>query len=287
MNRYIKIISIVLLVFLTKTSWWNYCLDKKSYDLYQCRIKSICNYYIEWTKLLINTKDYLKAEEANWLFSDELDEAKKIYRENMNNIYKCWILQSQKNSLNILKEKLLSIEKWWELKNKVLKKISARVASIDINFSKIWCKWIDKKSIVNKWAILNQTTYEICRYDSYLQYLKEYNTDLWNLMWLNDAEKSELEWKSVELDWETISYFDILTKYNYKQNSIDNELIQAYRVFPIAFSSYNEYENNFTMHIFLELILEDFIVFRDKFHQMINPINQVVYKISNAMSIND
>jgi len=54
----------------------------------------------------------------------------------------------------------------------------------------------------------------------------------------------------------------------------------------MAFNTYIDYENNYPIHILLELIKEDFIVLRRKLHEAISPINQVVYKISNAMSIN-
>jgi hypothetical protein len=53
----------------------------------------------------------------------------------------------------------------------------------------------------------------------------------------------------------------------------------------MAFQSYIDYENNYPVHLFLEIIKEDFIVLRRKLHETLNPINQVVYKISNAMSI--
>ncbi|MDP2396643.1 MAG: hypothetical protein Q8S84_04390 [bacterium] len=51
----------------------------------------------------------------------------------------------------------------------------------------------------------------------------------------------------------------------------------------MAFHALTEYENNISIHFLLELIKDDYIILREKLHEVINPINQVVYKISNAM----
>ena len=66
-------------------------------------------------------------------------------------------------------------------------------------------------------------------------------------------------------------------------NKPDSEIDQTYKVFPLAFHAYTEYENNISIHFLLELIREDYITLRQKLHEAINPINQVVYKISWAM----
>jgi hypothetical protein len=52
----------------------------------------------------------------------------------------------------------------------------------------------------------------------------------------------------------------------------------------MAFETYVDYENNYPVHVLLEIIKEDFKILRRKFHEAISPLNQVVYKISNAMS---
>jgi hypothetical protein len=68
------------------------------------------------------------------------------------------------------------------------------------------------------------------------------------------------------------------------QNEIDVELNHTFKVYPLAFNVFSEYENNYPVHVLLEMLREDFVVFRDKLNRTISPINQVVYKISNAMS---
>jgi len=68
-----------------------------------------------------------------------------------------------------------------------------------------------------------------------------------------------------------------------KKKDISNEIERAYKIYPIAFQAYSEYENNLPVHDLLTMLRNDFIEFRLDLHKNINPINQVVYKISNAM----
>ncbi len=75
----------------------------------------------------------------------------------------------------------------------------------------------------------------------------------------------------------------ILQEESKKKNQIQKEMDDAFKIFPIAFKAYSEYENNITIHIYLELLREDYNLLREWLHKSINPINQVVYKISNAM----
>ena len=76
----------------------------------------------------------------------------------------------------------------------------------------------------------------------------------------------------------------VIEKQKYISGIINEEVEHTYRVFSLAFQAYAEYENHYLTHILLEMVRGDFIVFRDSLQATLNPINQVVYKISNAMS---
>jgi hypothetical protein len=131
-------------------------------------------------------------------------------------------------------------------------------------------KCIDGKEInsIQKLNVLSQATYQTCKYVSYLEYLKEYNKKLKNIL-PEDREKYSLaEAANMEIE---------------RLNEVDLEIEHTYKVFPLAFHAYTEYENNITIHFLLELLREDYITLREKLHKAINPINQVVYKIANAM----
>jgi hypothetical protein len=55
----------------------------------------------------------------------------------------------------------------------------------------------------------------------------------------------------------------ILQEESKKKNQIQKEMDDAFKVFPIAFKAYSEYENNITIHIYLELLREDYNLLRE------------------------
>ena len=180
----------------------------------------------------------------------------------MNNIYKCWIIWAQQKSLNLIKKDLSE--------NPIIKdKIEKKIRKTELTSKSFNCQNIsNEKNSLHKKRILHQTTYELCKYHSYLEYLRKRSNIIVNVVPIN---KEIMSIKEVN---------DLMRK---KQNEIDVEIEKVYKIFPIAFDTYTQYENNYTIHILLELLKDDFVDFRKKLHKTINPINQVVYKISNAM----
>jgi len=75
----------------------------------------------------------------------------------------------------------------------------------------------------------------------------------------------------------------ILAKEAQKKQQIQKEIENINKTFPVVYKAYSEYENNITAHVLLELLRDDYNLLREKLHKNLNPINQVVYKISNAM----
>ena len=241
------------------------CEQKELFELYQCRTENICKKYKSDEPVII-TKIFKEAWSDYWL-----EEVKLDYKENMGNIYACSTLKSQKKSLDVIKQ-LIPIERSWDLKDKIQRDIESKIKKVDLNFKQLKCKNVWKNDIYNKLAVLNQTTYELCRYTNYLEYLRDYNSNINNALWINSNNNKNY----------SVTY--IASRLKEIQTEIDIELNHTFKVYPVAFNVYSEYENNYTIHVLLELIREDFVVFRDKLYRTISPINQVVYKISNAMS---
>lgn len=265
MKKYFTIITLLIFLLSSKSifaEWEENCETKKWFELYNCRVPKLCSDY-KSEKPVIKTTEYYEASEKYWI-----DEAKGTFRTNMNNIYSCWMLKSQKKSYETIK-KLVRNEKSWKLANKVLKKIDYKLKSIDESFQKLQCKNVWKKDVYNKIVVLKQTTYELCKYSNYVEYLRDYYSYLPNI-----RPNKESFWVDELIDIK-----------EHIEDEINDELEHNFKVFPIVFNAYSEYENNFPIHVLLELIRDDLITFRDKFYQTISPINQVAYKISNAMSI--
>ena len=116
MNRFISITLLLLILININIS---FAESNKWYKLYKERVgliewteweknKNICKKYKPKTSVYKTEeyKDYSKDDKNHWGSSpwnnNDLEKAKYVYRKNMNNIYKCWIISIQKNSLEII-----------------------------------------------------------------------------------------------------------------------------------------------------------------------------------------
>ena len=278
MNRFLLIIILFTILLNINISlaweWW--------YKLYEERVKNICKTY-KSEKPVFKTeeyKDYSKEDTITGLKEDgtketytswsapwnnnDFENATYIYKKNMNNIYKCWIILIQQKSLNLIKNDLVKSDP------DIKKKIENALKKVELTQKKLNCKNNNtEKDSLQKLKILKETTYELCKYSFYLEYIKERNKSIVN---------------SIPSGKDTYSVKEINTLITKKENELSKETERVYKIFPIAFKAYTQYENNYTIHILLELLKDDFITFRENLHNSINPINQVVYKISNAMN---
>ncbi len=254
------------------------CAGKTEKDRYNCQVKSFCKIY-KPKEPTFKTEDYFQIDKT-WeesLFKN----AKKIYRENQNSIYSCSIIKLQKNSYNLIKKKLLSNDKKWTIKARIDKKIDLKIKKLKAIEKQKKCSFPKNKeewnSLQSKHLLLNESAYEYCKYSFYLDFLQNHYKNI------NNANQEYL-WKKKEHNSYKIGKIAKI------QSKLQQDLIaekeHSAKVFDMAFNTYIDYENNFPVHILLQLIKEDFIVLRRKLHEAISPINQVVYKISNAMSIN-
>ena len=66
-------------------------------------------------------------------------------------------------------------------------------------------------------------------------------------------------------------------------STINSQLDKAYDSFPIVFTAYSEYENNYKVHKINELLIVSFNLYKTALYRALSPINQVIYKIINAM----
>jgi hypothetical protein len=279
-----KKISIIIILFSILFSFFvltNANSEEKSsystnieYELYKERVSTICdNKKYKTKKTLVNIEDNYYEIVNEWETNTSqntrnyynFEEIKNIHRENMNSIYKCSLLNVQKKALWLIKNDL---ESHPAILQKISWIINTKLNRIRLSISSLRCNDSNSTDSIQKLNVLKQATYQTCKYISYLEYLKEYNT--------------KLETLSLDFQWEyNISRIIELEKE--RINEINEEKEHTYKVFPLAFHAYTEYENNISIHFLLELLKEDYIVVREKLHKVINPINQVVYKISNAM----
>jgi len=80
---------------------------------------------------------------------------------------------------------------------------------------------------------------------------------------------------TIENSNNSIAIRKVLELESQKISAIEREIEEAYKAFPMAFHAYSEYENFLSSHILLELIREDYALFRESLHKTLTPINQV------------
>lgn len=282
--------------------WW--------YELYKERVIDVCKKYKDTDKnselfySIDENKTFINLDDASWLIDSykvwrDLELAKEQYRKNMDWIYSCATSISYYRSLKLIKEDLINNNSL--LNSKLKNRITQKQKELEDKQEKSCkIKTTTNNSIIKK-SVLNQTTYELCKYNYYLEYLKEYNRDIKHLIeeenkvldrnnsWNYKSEDGYFTFDSYESKLtnkeNSIAINKVIELEKEKMDEIDYEIENSYKVFPIAYQAYSDYENNISIHVLLELLKEDYNVLRESLHKSINPINQVVYKISNAMKL--
>ncbi len=256
--------------------------QKEIYSVYTCRVEQTCGAY-KSEKPSYKTQRFEKADllEESYIWSlqnwQALGEAKEIYRNNIGTIYKCAIIGAQKNALEFLSKQLQN-EKTWAIDDTIGRQIDQRANRLDLSANSLWCSFTEQEQFIIKENLLSEATYEACKYVNYLEYLRSYYSDTNNLLWTNNKNNnSDFQ--------ETYINTEIPELIGWIQASINQEIEQTYKVFPLVFHAYSEYENNFPIHFMLEVLHADFVLLRQKLYQVVMPIAQVGYKIINAMTL--
>lgn len=274
-------VMLFLLIFWNNTYWAQNnsptTSDKQGYELYKDRVTNFCSDYKKtdstWEIIYLIDEDdiYPDLSAQDYAKGDYFVDAIDLYKKNMDWIYDCatWIVNYR--ALKTVQDILL---KWNErLWARLKSKIDNRIRQTEQQMTQNWkCKITsDKNDTIIKKSVLNQTTYEYCRYTFYLEYLKEYSQ---SIVWLTPTLWELYEWISIK---------EVLEAERQRTYMVNTELNNVDKTFVYAFKAYSEYENNIIVHILLELLKEDFLVLREELHKTLNPINQVAYKIKNAM----
>lgn len=265
------IFFIFLLAFFNNAFADKYCETNDLYPLYECRNENICSQY-KPDSILYDTEsgwDYELLPTDVKLRSKMLEKAKEKYVNNMNNVYVCATIKIRINALDEITNLLLKINMAKEVEEIVWERFNTLKKEAENEFNRLKCKGANKKWTYSKITVLKQWTWEMCKYRNYLEYLRELNNYIENL----------------KLNEPSVSIVSLVKKKNLSDEAITQEIDHIYKVFPVAFHTYSWYENNFIIHLYLQLIKADFIVLRSKLHEALWPINQVAYKILNAMSL--
>lgn len=151
-------------------------------------------------------------------------------------------------------------------------------------YSSIRCTLSERESVQNKLNILKESSYEVCKYVSYLEYLRAYYNQI-DRQYTSDSVMSDGSKYSDHTSFsKSFTSEKIANDIQGLENALTEERAHAFRVFPLAYQAYSEYENHFPIHFLLELIEADFIILRQKLYETLMPIAQLGIKMINAMS---
>lgn len=199
-----------------------------------------------------------------------LDKAAYVYRETMNTIYSCAVMNSKVRIFENLLTKIPTVQS--NLKQQLTTQLKHTISAM-----KEKCRTItDSSELSLKKAVLDNTTYQYCNYRQYLYYL-----DYTSKNTLNNFYASKNGSGNVSSFQNTDAAALEIAQ---SANRIVSEIAHAKEVFPQAMVAYTEFEKTYASHVILEFILQDYINLRTTLKQLLNPIGQVIYKISNAQA---
>lgn len=259
-------------------------VSKINYPLYEYNVTNFCWEFknsqnnSEFVYLTDSSNIYKNLDTESSTSKDFIWEAQELYKKNMDWIYGCATSIINLKALEKVKKELWAYNNEL-LSTKVQPRIEKKIQQVkdEISSSTNKCKVTSTNNeVLIKKAVLDQGVYEYCRYMFYLQYLKEYTDSRY---WMIQASSS---WSNVVNDFFVGSNEFLAKEAIQRWNRVAKEINDTEKAFPIAFKAYSEYENNLVAHILLELLRDDYLVLREQLHKTLNPINQVVYKLSNA-----
>jgi len=265
---FILLIIISFIFWIIKVFWEQnditICSWKDWFERYKCQVKNICKKQDFWR----NTAKIVALEKV-FEKNTSIKEAQDIYSYNQNQIYKCWILESQRKVFEELIEKLVkTTDKSWIIKTKVIPKIKQKLERIKSIKTKNKCQFVEKKK--TKKIVLDQSSLELCKYNYFLHYLYKDKKD-------NFSEEM--------FDWEQSISFEKAENYIEEQRrTINYNLRNSIKIYNTAYRTYTQYDDFLKTHIMMDLLKEDYKAFRDSLYQMLHPINQTIYKVINAQN---
>jgi len=200
--------------------------------------------------------------------------AQVVYKSNMSNLYDCAIFSSKMYAIDWV---MASLEND-KVSKQILKRLRLYKKELERQSKEEWnlCnykQWVE----VEKEDMLNETTYEMCKYISTLRYYeREYMDKPVFEDIIPEEEKSQIDWTVFDS-----RYYRYLTSL---KSNIEKEIQHTYDIYETAFTAYKEFDSNFRVHLYLELLKTDFLVLRNALHDTLVPLNQLPTKIVWAMS---
>ncbi len=215
--------------------------------------------------------------------ASEIEKSSAIYKERMNSIYACAVLNTK------LRIHTKLMDTFRPTGSNIVNRLKQSSDQITRRIDELQCRNIandggDGAELSLKKEIIGQTTYEYCNYRHYLYYV-DYSVK----HRLGDV-LSTMKKKKALLNGATDEYDQFKTTDSVAKGlaevatRADSEIARTRDVYSAAFDSYTDFERNYASHVIMILIEDRYALLRDFLRETMNPIGQVIYLASNATS---
>lgn len=226
----------------------------------------------------------LALEAQNMPLWSQIEKASILYKERMNSIYACAVLNTK---LKIHTRLIQEFRPQGSNSIQWLEQASKQIAS---RMKEKGCRNLSESSdsgieLSLKRSLIRDTTLEYCNYRHYLAYV-DYNVKnkLGDVIQAEEALRTSKKSDSnapMDRFPNTESIASALAQVS---SRAENETAKTQAVFVDAFDAYREFERNYASHILMVLIEDRYRKIREYLKETMNPIGQVIYQASNAQS---
>lgn len=237
------------------------------------------NYFDKESQLTRSKAVYKSPEfyfkDSKWYALSPIREIEIVYKENMADIYSCAMNTVSKASKDFEKV-FLENEKVPVVKTTINRWLDW-IPDYDQNDN---CRKIEKEDYNNlQQILLKESTYEICKYTAYMNALDDVFYEDYRLSFLenleNDTEVNEEQetriTESIRLTREQI------TELIKERKEINFE------IHSLSYLRFNDFFNNLTLHMAMEWLRIRVDIYREYLYKTLWPLNQLPWKIINAM----
>ncbi len=205
------------------------------------------------------------------------------YRNTMNSVFGCAVIQSRESMLeNLIKE---IAKKYPSPQSEIQQKLKREWERLKIQKEALSC--IDQsgeKDTPQSTRVINSAVRQYCHYDAYLRYLRDNLNKNNDFMLTLDASIGRAAGDPTANPPDTARWAAIIAQ---RGELITTEILRAKTVLPRAIEAFREMERTYTMHLMLVIIYDDYLRFRENLATYFNAVTQLMEKMQNAQIPNN
>lgn len=210
-----------------------------------------------------------------------LEVARIEYRNAMNDLFACAVIDSRIQILKDLQTKIAA--KYRPPNNEIQLKLDNEARRLDAYRSSLTssCTAPKESAIPIETQIKNTAVRQFCHFEHYLLYLDDsLQKDNASIMQMEQAIGTANRTKTSETTTEWVS------ELRKRQDQLRNELNRAKSTLPRAIRAFQEMKRTYPLHIMFVIIHDDYLRLRENLNRYFNANSQLFEKMDNAQDVN-